>query len=106
MARFGEGMLPPSISTGKPRIPTRPPEDIYIVVRQLAAAVEPLIHDDRVLVGLGVEVALERLVPRAARVRYVHVRHPARGGGVHLAEVPLDPGAVPERGLVGDRHHL
>ena len=74
-----------------------------VVVGHLAAAVEPLVDDDRLLVGLREEVALEVGVARAGRVGHVDVGDPPLGPLVDLAEVALDPGAVAQRRLVGDR---
>ena len=81
---------------------TRTPQDIDRVVGERAAAVEALVDDDRVLVRLGIEVALEGFVACAGGIRHVHVRHAAAGGRIDFADVPLDPGAVPERRLVRD----
>ena len=74
-----------------------------VVVGHLAAAVEPLVDDDRLLVGLREEVALEVFIPRSGRVGHVDVGDAALGPLVDLAEVALDPGAVAQRALVGDR---
>ncbi len=88
---------------GRPVAHQRPAQQLDVVVGHLAAAVEPLVDDDRLLVGLGEEIALEVGVARAGRVGHVDVGDPALGSLVDLAEVALDPGPVPQRALVGDR---
>ena len=88
---------------GRPVADQRPAEQLDVIVGHLAAAVEPLVDDDRFLVRLREEVSLEVFISRSRRVGHVDVRDPALGPLVDLAEVPLDPGAVAERRLVGDR---
>src|SRR5205085_431928 len=69
------------------------------------AAVEALVHDRRVPAGLGEEVAVEPGVPLVLGVRQVDVGHPAAGQPVHGPAVGVHPRQVPQRPLVGDRHH-
>ena len=71
-------------------------EQVDVVVGDLAAAVEPLVDDRRVLVGLGIEVPLEVRVSLTRRVGDVDVRHAPLGPLVDLVQVPLDPGPVAE----------
>ena len=52
--------------TCRPVADQRPPQELDVVVGHLPAAVEPLIDDDGLLVGLREEVALEVGVARAA----------------------------------------
>ena len=87
----------------RPVADQRAAEEVDVVVGHLAAAVEPLVDDDGLLVGLREEVALEVRVARAGRVGHVDVGHAALGPLVDLAQVALDPVAVAQRRLVRDR---
>src|SRR5882724_11575262 len=84
----------------------RTAKNVDVVVGRLTAAVETLVYDDRFLVGLRVEVALEVGVPLRGCVRHINIRHAAAGCFVDLLQIPLDPVAIPQRGFVGDGHDL
>ena len=90
----------------RPVADERPAQDVDVVVGDLAAAVEALVDDDRVLVRLREEVALEVGVARAGGVGHVDVGDAPAGGLVDLAQVALDPVAVAQRQLARDRHDL
>src|SRR5262249_35780953 len=83
----------------------RPGQAIDDPVRRLAAAVEALIDDDRLLVNLGEEVAVEVRVAADGRVRQIDIRGLALGQFGDLLPVRLDPTAIAQRQLVGDRHN-
>ena len=82
----------------------RTAKNIDVVVGRLTAAVEPLVDDDRFLVGLRVEVALEVGVPLRGCVRHINIRHATAGCFVDFLQIPFDPVAIAQRGFVGDGH--
>ena len=83
-----------------------PPEDVDVVVRDLAAPVVALVDDHGLPVGLREEIALEVLVSRAGRVGHVHICDPPVRGFVDPREVALHPVPVPQRALVRHRHDI
>ena len=78
---------------------------VDVEVSDLSATVVALIDDDRVLVGLGVEVSAEVIVPRPCCVGHIYVGHPFVGCLVDSPDVSFDPVPVPEPALAGYGHH-
>ena len=79
-----------------------PAQNVDVVIGDQAAAVEPFVDDDGVLVGLGEEVAFEVDVSGLGRVRHVDVGHPAVRRLVDLPHVPFHPVPVPQGIFVRD----
>src|SRR5262249_44335175 len=74
--------------------PQRLAEVVDDVIGQLTAAVEALVNDDSLFLGLGEEVTVEPLESLGRRVRHINVSNAAPGQRIHLAAVSVYPGEI------------
>src|SRR5438105_4262747 len=82
----------------------RPVHDVDEVVSHLAAAIEPFVENDALLVHLREKVPVETGQSAFSRVGEIHVRELATAQCVDLAAVGLDPRQIAEASLGGHRH--
>ena len=80
-------------------------QQVYHVVRDIAAFIEPLIYHSAEPVLLGEIVAVEVDEAVVGGIRDPDVGELAAREGIHQPAISLDPGARPQGDLVFDRHH-
>src|SRR5262249_12685248 len=80
-----------------------PAQMVDVIIGDLPATVEALIYNDGLLIYLREEIALEVLVAQIGGVWNIDIGHAAAGGAMHLLEVALNPIAISQGGLVGQR---